>query len=166
MTKKKNVSQEYSEARHAITFKSPERMSILTSLKDINEQDKDGETLLWEDVHMNDLDVVKYLLENGANPNTQEKEGWTPLHLCAQNYSVECARLLLDYGADCEIKNVYGNNVINTAAFYSRNRGEIIRLLLAHGANPRNKNNNGISALDLAEMIANYDVKQFFMDYL
>ncbi len=166
MTKKKNVSQEYFDARHAISIKSPERISILKSLKDINEQDKDGETLLWEAVHMDDIDSVKFLLENGANPNIQEKEGWTPLHLCAQNYSVECARLLLEYGANCEIKNIYGNNVINTAAFFSRNRGEIIRLLIAHGADPRSKNNYGNSALDLAKMIANYDVKQFFSDYL
>jgi hypothetical protein len=42
MTKKKNVSQEYFDARHAISIKSPERISILKSLKDINEQDKDN----------------------------------------------------------------------------------------------------------------------------
>jgi len=47
------------------------------------------------------LDVVKLLLEHGADPNVQDDEGETPLHhAAAWRDNVDIVRLLLEHGAD------------------------------------------------------------------
>jgi ankyrin repeat protein len=51
------------------------------------------------------LDVVKLLLENGANPNAVDNSKNTPLHKAAGNGPTEVARLLLDSGADATLAN-------------------------------------------------------------
>lgn len=52
----------------------------------------------------NHIDVVKFLLEKGANPNVQNQYGRTALHF-AVNYSFEpIVNLLLENGADPKIK--------------------------------------------------------------
>jgi uncharacterized protein len=47
------------------------------------------------------LDVIRLLLENGANPNLFDSNGHTSLHVAAYHPdSVDIANLLLEYGAD------------------------------------------------------------------
>jgi ankyrin repeat protein len=46
------------------------------------------------------LDVVRLLIERGADVDQGDNAGWTPLHLAAANGYLEIARLLLDAGAD------------------------------------------------------------------
>ena len=48
------------------------------------------------------------------------------------------------------------------ATFASEGRGEIVKLLLERNADPDLKNIHGISPKDLANTIANYDLKRFF----
>lgn len=50
-----------------------------------------------------DIEHVRELLENGANPNKRDSDGYLPLTLVTSaefNVSVEIAALLLEYGAD------------------------------------------------------------------
>ena len=162
----KKATDEFEDAITSIALEKDDRFNKVKYLHDINEQDCCGVSLLWEAVLKNDLCLVKQLLSMGANPNITTNDGWTPLHLCAQNYYVECAKILISNHADVNHKDKWGKNVISVAAYWSENRGEMINLLLSHGANPHDKNYFGISAIDIALTIANYDVKQFFKDYL
>ena len=41
------------------------------------------------------VERVKELLKKGANPNTQDKYGWTPLHKAALRGHVDVVKLLL-----------------------------------------------------------------------
>jgi uncharacterized protein len=50
--------------------------------------------------YLNRPDVVRYLLERGADPNSRDNAGFTALHLAVGNGWVECARALLEGGAD------------------------------------------------------------------
>jgi len=50
------------------------------------------------------VEIVRALLEAGANPNARQQGGFTPLHAAAQNGDVDIARLLLDKGADREAR--------------------------------------------------------------
>ncbi len=45
-------------------------------------------------------DVVRILLEAGANPNVRQSAGWTPLHAAAMNGDLTSVELLLASGAD------------------------------------------------------------------
>ncbi|HEY0866130.1 MAG TPA: ankyrin repeat domain-containing protein [Fimbriimonas sp.] len=44
-------------------------------------------------------EMARALVENGADVNASQGDGWTPLHYCAQNGDVETAKFLLDHGA-------------------------------------------------------------------
>jgi ankyrin repeat protein len=65
--------------------------------------DNEGKTALhivasctqWWHTH-----ALKYLLENGANPNIQDKKGNTPLHIAAESSSDIAVSHLLSHGAD------------------------------------------------------------------
>jgi len=60
-------------------------------------------------------DVVRILLEAGANPNVRQSAGWTPLHSSAANADVTSVELLLASGADPAATNDEGRSVIDLA---------------------------------------------------
>jgi ankyrin repeat protein len=60
-------------------------------------------------------DVVRILLEAGANPNVRQSAGWTPLHAAAMNGDVTSVELLLVSGADPNATNDEGRSVIDLA---------------------------------------------------
>ena len=72
-------------------------------------------------------------MNDGANPNTQDHNGWTPLHEVAQRNHVGLLRLLLDAGAN---PNVPGGDDNYTPLHDAADAGhvEIIKLLIERGA--------------------------------
>jgi ankyrin repeat protein len=61
-----------------------------------------------------------------------------------------------------DARDQYGNTPLWQAVFHSNGRGELIGLLLRSGASPNAANDSGISPVQLAQTIANYNVKQYF----
>ena len=59
-----------------------------------------GGSALHAATYTNRGDVVRLLIQKGANVKATDDAGWTPLHLAASNGYVEIARLLLEAGAD------------------------------------------------------------------
>jgi len=107
---------------------------------------------------------IKAKVAGGEDPNLGDRQGFTPLHLAAQEGSIEAAATLLECGAIVDAVNVFGNSPLSVAVFNSRGEGEMIRLLRAHGADPFLRNRHGQSPVGLARLIGNYDVAQFFDD--
>ena len=60
-------------------------------------------------------DVVRILLEAGANPDVRQSAGWTPLHAAAMNGDLTSVELLLASGADVTATNDEGRSVIDLA---------------------------------------------------
>jgi len=112
----------------------------------------------------NNVSEVTSLLARGADPNYQEarSQGFSCLHFAAQNQNEDIVQLLLHAGASVASEDRYGNIALWTATFNSRGEGSTIKALLAHGAKPDHKNKAGKSPRELAETIANNDIKQFF----
>ena len=75
-----------------------------------------------------DYDTVKELLDNGANVNQTNKNGWTALHAAAYEGHTEVVALLLEWGANVNQADDSGATVLSMAA--CKGHIEIVRLLL------------------------------------
>jgi ankyrin repeat protein len=53
-------------------------------------------------------EIVRLLLERGANPNARQQGGWTPLHAAAQDGDAEMVRALVEHHADPKATNDEG----------------------------------------------------------
>ena len=85
-----------------------------------------GWTALITAAMKNRTDVVRCLLDKGADVNKQDR-GWTALHLaCYKNYT-DVMRLLLAYGARKDIQDKHGMTPIDRAR--SLNHKEAVDLL-------------------------------------
>lgn len=134
---------------------------LLRSDEDVNQTDSSGRTALHHAVLNHNSEIVQLLLGASADLNRADKQGFTALHLAAQNHRIDVARNLLEHGAVIDPLDKNGNTPLFRAVFESRGRGDMIRLLLAHGADKGRKNAHGVSPLELARSIANFDVKQW-----
>jgi len=66
-------------------------------------------TILYESIFLNHYDMAQYLISKGASVDlVSGPEEWTTLHLAISHKSIKMIKLLLDNGADIEIKNIYG----------------------------------------------------------
>jgi|SRR5690554_413920 len=136
--------------------------SSLENGENLDTFDKEGRTLVFYAILEGNFEAVKILLDKNVKLSLTDSNGWTPLHYAVNEYHPKIAELLINYGADVNAKDEYGNTVISRAVFASKGRGDIIKLLLKNNADPTIKNNSGMNALDLCEIIGNYNVKKFF----
>jgi uncharacterized protein len=128
---------------------------------DVNALDREGRTPLFYTAKDGETNLTSELLQHGANPNVQDINLETPLHFAAREYQVHIAKMLLDAGASVDVQDIHGNTALWRAVYYSRGRGEVIRLLLSRGADKYLPNKHGISPETLANTIASHDVKSF-----
>lgn len=119
---------------------------------DFEATDLNGQTALYLTTAFNQPQIVKLLLEAGANPNAQDPEsGYSALHRAVMpdmNNNArdpEIARMLLEADADTEIKNEYGGTPLYDAA-YARNI-EFVKMLLKYKADPNAIDKDGYSIL-------------------
>ncbi|XP_025024176.1 protein phosphatase 1 regulatory subunit 12C isoform X3 [Python bivittatus] len=61
------------------------------------------------------MEVVEFLVENGADVNQADNEGWTPLHVAASCGYIEIAQYLLDHGANIAAVNSDGDVPLDIA---------------------------------------------------
>ena len=92
-----------------------------------------------------DIDIVRILLDNGANINFINNHGRTVLMLASIEGYLNIVNLLLDMGALINLQNNYGITALMFASIYGNT--DIVKLLLDNGANIDIVNNEGNTAL-------------------
>ena len=118
----------------------------------INELDREHDTAIMKACRdCNAVNVVAFLLENGANINDKEYRDLidqTPLIIAAFNGCTDIVKMLLDAGANIEHKNDQGENALISAA--QEGNINVVKILLDAGADVNQSNTDGETALDLA----------------
>ena len=102
----------------------------------------------YSSVRGNDLVRLKTILDQGADVNTADGRGATPLMYAAVVGSVEVMRFLLEHHADPNAQNQFGS----TALIWSATDLAKVQLLLDHGANPNLASKKGRTPLLVAAM--------------
>uniref|UniRef100_A0A3B4THM3 Protein phosphatase 1, regulatory subunit 12C n=1 Tax=Seriola dumerili TaxID=41447 RepID=A0A3B4THM3_SERDU len=81
----------------------------------INCSNADGITALHQACIDGSMEIVTFLLENGANVNQVDSEGWTPLHVAASCGYSDIADFLLKQGASLSAVNCDGDVPLDIA---------------------------------------------------
>ena len=102
-------------------------MEMVEAGKDIDVQDRGGNTPLMVAISYGHINVVEYLLENGAQVNHRAVYQWTPLMEAVSNRRIQMVKLLLEYGADPSAINNDGNTALDIAV--EKNDEAIVQLL-------------------------------------
>ena len=91
-------------------------------------------------------DIVRKLVARDADVN---KTGWAPLHYAATNGHVEIMQILLDEHAYIDAESPNKSTPLMMAAKYGSPAA--VKLLLEAGADPRLRNELGLSAIEFAQ---------------
>ena len=126
----------------------------------VNATDYNHQTLLQVASADGRSDVARWLLDLGADTNSQRGDLGAPIHLATANGHLEVIRTLLNYGVDINSADNEGRTPLHLAS--STGKVEIVRLLLEHGANANSVDNDGYTPLSLTWTT---DVKRLLLDH-
>ncbi|XP_062510650.1 transient receptor potential cation channel subfamily A member 1-like [Corticium candelabrum] len=92
----------------------------------LSSQDPSGQTPLHKAAIFNHTEMVKYLIDSGANINAVDKHGRTALLLAAQAGATECVRFLISNGADVQVRDMGLRNVLHVAIQFGHEVAEVV----------------------------------------
>jgi ankyrin repeat protein/mono/diheme cytochrome c family protein len=108
-----------------------------------------GSAALLDAARSRNLAAVKLLIDHGADVNLRSKRGATALDIAASWGATDIVKLLLDKGARVDTQDDRGYTPLMYAAYSESMPVEIVKLLLAKGADKR-ATGEGETALSLA----------------
>ena len=90
------------------------------------------------------LELMDWLIAQGADINVKDEYDRTPLHYHAQVNNVERVALLLEKGADIEAQDKYKNTPLHFAEYNT----EVAQLLIEKGADIKAKDDRGYNPME------------------
>ncbi|XP_023265917.1 histone-lysine N-methyltransferase EHMT2-like [Seriola lalandi dorsalis] len=142
----------YTGLHHAAKLGSLEIVSMLleTGQVDVNAQDSGGWTpIIWAAEHKH-VDVIRALLNRGADVTINDKELNVCLHWAAYAGNVDIAELVLNAGCSLASVNMHGDTPLHIAA--REGYLECVTLFLSRGADIDIMNREGDTPLTLARV--------------
>ena len=104
---------------------------------EINATDNYGSTPLTEASCHDHEHILEFLLKQGADPNIADGGDWTAMtYACYYRRNLKIIRMLLEAGADINLKNIYGDTLLSNICRDARNKKKIVAILLSFGADP------------------------------
>ncbi|KAL6078974.1 Ankyrin repeat domain-containing protein 39 [Balamuthia mandrillaris] len=125
---------------------------------------------LWSAAQKGNLDKMRRLLCSSASSsklaNLLDSDGYSPLHYAARNGHLEACRLLLEEGAEANVRTPGGGATpLHRAAFCGH--AEVVRLLLERGkADASMLDSDGNTALHKAAAEGHVSVVRLLLDAL
>ena len=104
--------------------------------------------LLEAAAHNPSVEILRYLVSQGANVNVKNSAEWTPLHYAAENGNVAALQILVSAGADVHARN----NIDWTPLHHAAQNGsaESMTVLIASGADINARAQGHFTPLDTA----------------
>eukprot|EP01071_Lankesteria_metandrocarpae_P003707 Lankesteria_metandrocarpae@DN3125_c0_g1_i1.p1 len=123
--------------------------------KIMNTVNEDGMTPLLRAAQRSSPDVIKLLIENGADVRlASKKTGETPLHIAAFHRNKGVVEVLLETEAkkDVNVQDQHGYTPLLVAV--NRGASDVTSMLLKAGGNLKIKDNYGQDGLEMANFLA------------
>lgn len=95
------------------------------------------------------VEIMDFLIKNGADLNMKDESGWSLLHYAARRNNGKALAVLLKAGANVNIKNNEGETPLHIAS--QGKRFSAVRVLLKHGADVDIVDNKGLTPIKRAE---------------
>ncbi|KHJ42648.1 Poly(ADP-ribose) polymerase catalytic domain protein [Trichuris suis] len=150
---RRSIERQMLEAAKAGDLQSVKRILKLSTDGDsiLNCRDVEGRnsTPLHFAAGYNRLEVVRFLVESGANLHARDKGGLEPLHNACSYGHYEVTELLIQNGADVNACDLWKFTPLHEAA--ANGKFDICKLLLSHGADRSLVNRDGETPLDLVK---------------
>ncbi|KJV54510.1 ankyrin repeat domain-containing protein [Orientia tsutsugamushi] len=115
---------------------------------------------LHEAIRNDDINLVRLMLDSGADPNEQSVYGATPLHVAIWYNRVDIIYLLLDKNANINAQNKDGRTPLHVAACHGMN-GIIMQILPNSVANINLQDDGGKTLLHFAARTGSKDLVEF-----
>lgn len=123
----------------------------------------DNNHLLIKAVQEEDMELVKQLLEGGADVNFQEEEwGWSPLHNAVQMNNEDMVDLLLRYGANPCLRKRNGTTPFIVAGIVGNVK--LLKLFLSKGADINERDLHGFTAFMEAAVYGKVEALRFLYE--
>lgn len=108
-------------------------------------------------IYMRDLDAVKQHIKYGTDVNVLEPSmKSTPLITAAALGEPEAAKILIEAGADMNLKNMDGSTALMVAIVFGKDI--VAKVLIDNGADLNIKNKDGSTALHTAAFFCNVEI--------
>jgi uncharacterized protein len=125
-----------------------QKVESLLKTYDINSTTKVGLMPLHIAIKKRDIDLIKFLLDQGADIEAQDDKGFSPLYYSVVMNHIPIATLLLSQGANPNTKNNIGNTPVHQMAH--KNRTEMFELFTSYGVKVDIENNFGMKPINFA----------------
>lgn len=129
----------------------------------VNKRTDRGETPLLVAAYREHSDCALFLLENGADPDTTNKDKETPLYKACERSNAALVAMLLNHGAAVNLHCILGWTALQEAVV--RNSVEICEMLLQAGAKINATNVYGITPLFSAAQTGSLDTLRFLIQH-
>ncbi|KAK9876233.1 hypothetical protein WA026_012534 [Henosepilachna vigintioctopunctata] len=127
-----------------------------------NLHDMHGQAALHVAARLGQSEIVKVLLEAGANVNEADLDGWTPLRAAAWGGHTEVVELLVNHCCVLDSVDAENRTALRAAAWSGHE--EIVKILLRRGASVNLTDHEGRTALIAAAYMGHNEIVEHLLE--